>query len=49
LFEAILRPVSTQRGNATLIRVTCRYLILNREKGNQCVLGDAKSRRDHFA
>jgi hypothetical protein len=47
LFEARLVPA--QRGDASLFRVSCRYLIVNGEKGTQCLLGDAKSRRDHFA
>jgi hypothetical protein len=47
LFEARLVPI--QRSDASLLRVTCRYLIVNSEKSHQCLLGDAKSRRDHFA
>jgi hypothetical protein len=49
LFEAILRLVQTQRRKASLLRVTCRYLIVNSEERDECLLGDAKSRRDHFA
>ena len=53
LFEATLRPVPIQRGTASIFRVTCRYLVLDgASAGNalsRCMLGDAKSRRDHLA
>jgi hypothetical protein len=53
LFEATLRPVRMQPGTASIRAVTCRYLVLDGatagRAGSRCLLGDAKSRRDHLA
>jgi hypothetical protein len=49
LFEATLGTVPVRGGIASTLRVTCRYLVLNNDDGDRCLLGDAKSRRDHLA
>jgi hypothetical protein len=53
LFEATLRQVPKQSGTASTLRVTCRHLVVDGatagQAGSRCLLGDAKSRRDHLA
>lgn len=52
LFEAVvIRLAELERRSVFKARITCRFLVLENAdaSGSRCLLGTAKSRRDHLA
>ena len=53
LFEPAVRPVQATDLEAQVLQITCRFLALESTEpsgeGGRCLLGNAKTRRDHLA